>query len=276
MSTRVLITGGTGFVGRHVLNHLAINDVLLTVISRDGKQTFLGKHSLLERVIKTTDLFAESEEWWENSLQGIDIVIHLAWFAEPGKYLQSPKNMECLQGTLTMAKGAALAGVRRFVGIGTCFEYDLSHGLLSIETPLKPLTLYAAAKAATYMSLSHWLPAQGVEFAWCRIFYLYGEGEDTRRLVPYIRAKLEAGENVELTSGNQIRDFLNANEAGRLIANAALSAALGPVNICSGIPVTVKQFAESIADEYKRRDLLAFGARAEDQFNPPIVVGKFS
>ena len=48
----------------------------------------------------------------------------------------------------------------------------------------------------------------------------------------------------------------------------------GPVNICSGVPVTVRQLAEQIADEYGRSDLLVFGARAESIFEPPFVVGK--
>ena len=84
---------------------------------------------------------------------------------------------------------------------------------MSIETPLKPLSLYAGAKSATYLMLSQWLPKQTVEFAWCRLFYLYGEGEDVQRLVPYLRAKLAAGEIAELTSGNQIRDFMDVSEA---------------------------------------------------------------
>lgn len=273
MNKRLLITGVTGFVGRQVLRHLATQDVRLTVIVRDSKQTSLTDHPAVETVISTPDLFAETAEWWANALQGIDTLIHIAWYAEPGQYLQSSKNLDCLQGTLNMAKGAAQAGVRRFVGIGTCFEYDLSYGMLSIETPLKPLTPYAGAKAATYMALLQWLPAQAVEFVWCRLFYLYGQGEDTRRLVPYLRSKLAAGEPAELTSGNQIRDFIDVSEAGRLIAAAALGTALGPMNVCSGTPITVKQLAENIADEYGRRDLLKFGVRRDNLIDPLCVVG---
>ena len=120
------------------------------------------------------------------------------------------------------------------------------------------------------MALSQWLPRQGVEFAWCRLFYLYGEGENERRLVPYLRAKLMAGEPAELTSGRQICDYLNVRDAGRMIVEAALGAEQGPVNICSGMPITVRQLAEQIADEYGRRDLLRFGARPDNLSIRPV------
>ncbi len=200
-------------------------------------------------------------------------MIHVAWYAEPGEYLQSPKNLDCLAGTLRLAQGAAEAKVRRFVGIGTCFEYDLSAGHLSIQTALRPSTPYAEAKAAAFAELSRLLPQQGVEFAWCRLFYLYGEGENERRLVPYLRGKLMAGEPAELTSGEQIRDYLDVRDAGRMIVEAALGAVQGPVNICSGVPTTIRQLAERIADEYGRRDLLRFGARPDNLVDPPCVVG---
>jgi nucleoside-diphosphate-sugar epimerase len=273
MKKRLLVTGATGFVGRQILDYFLTQDVCLTVIVREGKQSVFANNPLVQNVITTKDLFAETSEWWANVMKDIDTVIHVAWYAEPGFYLQSPKNLDCLQGTLSMAKGAAQAGLKRFVGIGTCFEYDLSYGILSIETPLKPLTPYAGAKAAAYMSLSQVLPAHGVEFVWCRLFYLYGKGEDARRLVPYLREKFSAGERADLTSGNQIRDYIDVSEAGRLIGAAALSEVQGAANICSGIPITIKQLAENIADEYGRRDLLNFGARSDNLIDPPCVVG---
>ncbi len=273
MSGLTLLTGATGFVGRQVLRELGLGGVPVRVVMRHAKQEQISALEGVESVITTEDLFAEGAEWWANVCAGVDTVIHVAWYAEPGKYLQSATNLDCLSGTLQLAKGAAQAQVRRWIGIGTCFEYDLRGGTLSVDTPLLPLTPYAGAKAAAFIALSQFLPERGVEFAWCRLFYLHGEGEDERRLVPHLRARLAAAEPVELTSGEQIRDFLDVSEAGRMIVEVALGTALGPLNICSGRAITVRELAEGIADEYGRRDLLKFGARKENSFDPPCVVG---
>ena len=268
----VLLTGATGFVGRQVHKALVAEGAAVRVVLRTGTETRLVAPA--ESIVTTHDLFAEKAPWWAQACAGIDAVVHAAWYAEPGSYLHSPKNQDCLNGTLELARGAIAAHVRRFVGIGTCFEYDVAAGLLTTRTRLDPQTPYAAAKASAFRALSELLPARGVSFAWCRLFYLHGEGEDERRLVPYLRRRLSRGEPAELTSGTQVRDFLDVAQAGRMIAGVALGTQHGPVNVCSGVPVTVRELAERISDEYGgRRHLLRFGARPDNAFDPPRVVG---
>ncbi|MBN3137858.1 NAD(P)-dependent oxidoreductase [Pectobacterium punjabense] len=270
---RILITGATGFVGKHILNALEKEEVSVRVISRSGENGLLSTHSNVDEVIVTHDLFNESETWWCEVAKGIDIVIHVAWYVEPGKYLSAMENIDCLKGTLVMARGCAQAGIKRFIGIGTCFEYDASFCMLSTETPLKPNTLYSDSKAAVFFALSNLLPIFKVEFAWCRLFYLFGEGENEHRFVPYLRKQLLKGEKALLSSGNQIRDFLDVTIAASKIIDTALGSKTGAVNICSGIPLTIKQLAEKIADEYNGRKLLNFGARPDNLMDPPCIVG---
>jgi len=269
----ILLTGASGFVGKQIFKALSASNFRIVPVVRTGKESSFQSQSKVDRIVCSSDIFQESTDWWAEQCEGIDVVIHAAWYAEPRKYLQSSKNMDCLVGSLNFARGAVIAGVKRFVGIGTCFEYDLSAGVLSKDSPLNPLTPYASTKVALYMALSHWLPEKSVEFAWCRLFYLYGEGEDERRLVPYLHKQLVKGEEVELTSGKQIRDFLDVSEAGRVIAEVAAGEQHGPINVCSGEPITVRQLAEQIGDTYGRRDLLKFGSRPDNLVDPPCVLG---
>lgn len=272
--TTVLLTGATGFVGMKILKSLTTPGVRVIPVVRSNKEKFIPALGNIERIVSSPDIFQESVDWWRMQCKDVDTVIHAAWYAEPGKYLMSEKNMDCLVGSLNLARGAVAAGVKRWVGLGTCFEYDVSVGELSIDVPLKPLTPYAGTKAALYFGLEHWLQEHAVDFVWCRLFNLYGEGEDPRRLVPYLRSQLENGEFAELTSGNQKRDFMDVAKAGNEIATLALSDTAGAVNICSGIPITVREFAEQIAAEYGRLDLLRFGVRPDSAMDSRSFAGK--
>jgi nucleoside-diphosphate-sugar epimerase len=271
VSTRFLLTGATGFVGRQILAALAARNAHVTAVVRGDAPRLAGLG--VEKIVATDDAFAQSRSWWASVLKGIDTVIHAAWFAQPGEYLQSPANLDCLKGTITLAQACVDVGVRRFVGTGTCFEYDTSAGYLSVHTPLHPMTPYAATKAAAYLALHQSLARGGVAFVWCRLFYLYGEGEDPRRLVPYVHQQLQKGQFADLTDGLQVRDYMDVRDAAAGIVDAACGSHTGAINICSGVGITIRELASRIAAEYGRPDLLRFGARSNNLHDPETVVG---
>lgn len=268
------LTGATGFVGRRILRDLLERGCSVRVLVRDpSRLRDFAAHGELE-VIHTPDLFAEATGRLEELLEGSEVLVHAAWHGGPDHYT-SPLNLTCLSGTLNVAAAFAAVGGKRFVGIGTFAEYDASVDLMATDTPLAPNTLYGACKASAFHVLRRFLDTYGVGFAWCRIFNVYGEGldEDERGLVSYVRGQLRAGEEVLLTRGDQERDYLHVKDAAEMIVDVALGQQQGAVNICSGEAVTVRQLAERIADEYGRRELLRFGARAENPFDPRRAIG---
>ena len=269
----ILITGATGFVGKQILRSLSKHNVNIHAVVHGKNKKNLSNNDQIKSIIETDNLFKETESWWMERCKFVDTIIHVAWFVEPGKYLQSPLNKKCMDGTLELAKACSKSNIKRFVGIGTCFEYDLNEKFLSITTPLKPLTPYATAKAETYINLMTLFEETNINFLWCRLFYLYGEGEKKNRLVSNIRKQLSKGENVELNSGQQKRDFMNVKEAGEMIVKATFSNIKGPFNVCTGKGVTIKELAERIADEYGRRDLLKFGVKKFNLDDSPCIVG---
>ena len=88
-----------------------------------------------------------------------------------------------------------------------------------------------------------------------------------------MRRKFQAGEVARISGGDNIRDFLDVKVAGRMIAETSVSSDQGAINVCSGIPVTVREFAEKIADEYGACELLKDGISDSNAFDYPCLVG---
>lgn len=271
--SRVLLTGASGFVGRQIHKRLVENGHDVRLVLRPASKRRLAEGTSNESIIETRDLFAEDHAWWSKACRGVDAVIHAAWYVEPGRYLNAPENADCVAGTFALARGATDAGVKQFVGLGTCMEYQLPSASLDVDAPLCPSTFYAACKVSTYHMLREWFAARGGLFSWCRIFYLAGEGEHPNRLTPYLHRCFAAGEVARLSAGTQLRDFLDVAEAGAMIADVIDTGQAGAINICSGKRVTIRQFAERIADDYGRRDLLEFGTGEVHPSDPSSVVG---
>ena len=273
MKKKLLITGSNGFVGKQVMNCLDNKKLDLILVIRENSKIDTAIKNKANKIFYSKDLFNESVEWWSDKCKDVDIVLHLAWYTEPSKYLNSEKNLDCLIGSYRLAMGARTAKIKKFVGIGTCAEYDFSEEKLSINTKLLPKTLYGSTKVALFHVLKNWFHEASIEFAWCRLFFLYGDGEHQDRLIPYLKRKLAAGEKVDLSDGNQIRDFLDVKVAGEIISKITLDNNVGQFNICSGIPKSVKDLVYEVAQKYSRPDLLNSGAREDKLTNFSKILG---
>lgn len=269
----VLLTGATGFVGRAIHRHLRRASHEVRVVVRTGTGARLAEPVAPHAIVETADLFAEDAAWWADACKGVDTVIHAAWYVTHGLYPDAPENAACVQGSFALAQGAAQAGVSHVIGIGTCMEYRLPGDHLTIDAPLDPANFYAASKLATFHMMREWLALHDTGFSWCRLFYLHGAGEHPDRLGAYLHRKLQAGETACLSAGTQVRDFLDVDEAGAMIAGVVETGQEGAINICSGRPVTIRAFAEHLADSYGRRDLLQFGTQPPRPSDPAAVVG---
>jgi dTDP-6-deoxy-L-talose 4-dehydrogenase (NAD+) len=273
MRTTVLLTGASGFVGAQILQKLMDFDCEVSIVLRAPSTNPLFGSDKIKRVFYTDNFFKENEDWFKSILKDIDIVIHAAWFAKPKEYLESKINFECINGSLEFARIAKICEVKRFIGIGTCLEYDLSEGIVSVNTALKPISLYARAKAQVYDGILKNLIGSRTQFSWCRLFSLFGENEHHDRLVPYVREKLRNGEKVQIHNGSYIRDYLDVKIAGAQIAQVAMSNFIGPVNICSGVPISIKELVINLSHEYGSAELLIFDELATESTGYPYIVG---
>jgi nucleoside-diphosphate-sugar epimerase len=229
--TRVLVTGGGGFVGRQVVPHLRDSGLEVWAPSRT-------EADLLVPGMPTA--LAEAAD--------ADVLVHLAWEAAPG-YATSPANTAWLLASLELATAFVAAGGRRIVAAGSCAELDL-------ERP----TPYADCKRALHLGLRALAATRAFQLAWARLFFLYGPGEHPERLVASLAASLAAGRPALASAGRQRRDYLDVRDAGAAVAALATSGATGLFDVASGDAPAVADIARALATAADRTGLLRLGA----------------
>lgn len=272
---RVLLTGATGFIGRHCTQLL---------LARGYEVHAVSSKTLPQRSI--------SEHWHQVDLldpvqvsQLVQTVrpthlLHFAWCLSPGDYWTSLTNFRWLQASLNLLESFALHRGRRVVMAGTCAEYDWNFGCCTEEaTPLSPTTLYGACKHSLDALLRAFAQQAGLSAAWGRIFSVYGPHENPTRLVPSVIRSLFRSEAAQCTHGEQVRDFLYVKDVADAFVCLLESNVEGAINIASGCPVSLREVVCKIAEKMNGRDLIQFGAMSTHPSDPPVLladVGRLS
>jgi nucleoside-diphosphate-sugar epimerase len=265
---KILLTGATGFIGRHCLPHLSARGYEVHAVSTRG-----SLNSSLDIHWHKVDLL--------NSLQLRDLVadvmpshlLHFAWYAVPGKYWTSLENIRWVQSSLELLQAFVANGGERAVLAGTCAEYDWRYGYCSEKlTPLAPSTLYGTCKHSMQIILDSLSKQTGLSSAWGRIFSLYGPYEHQDRLTSSVIRSLLMGERARCSHGNQIRDYLYVKDVADAFVALLESGVEGPVNIGSGKPVILKNIIQKISDKIINRDYIEFGAVPVSLDDPPLLV----
>ncbi|MDR2463804.1 MAG: NAD(P)-dependent oxidoreductase [Verrucomicrobiales bacterium] len=243
---KIVLTGATGFIGRHLCRELAATPHKLTVMCRDSAHpalSWLAARGVTPGVVKL-DLADADDDTYER-LGAPDLVIHLAWHGV--NQVQSPAHMtgEWPRHYNFLTK-LINSGLPRLAVTGSCSEYGLQNGALNEAQPCLPSTSYGLAKYSLLRQLEFTRTERPFELLWARPFYTYGEGQNPGSVYPQLLRALADGEpEFRMSGGEQLRDYLPVEELARRLCSLALSPHTGVVNICSGQPVTVRRMVET-------------------------------
>ena len=267
---RVLVTGAGGFIGRRSLAPLAGKGLDVHAVTR-GPVPPSGTGVTWHRA----DLLDDGQRCTLVRSLEPSHLLHLAWFADPGVFWSAPENASWVAGTIRLLEEFAAAGGKRAILAGSCAEYDWScSGPLSEEAPLRPATFYGACKDATRRVAEGLAEVAGLSLAWGRVFFVYGPGEDRRRLVAATARALLAGERAPTTEGSQQRDLMHVDDVAAAFVALLMSHVVGPVNLGTGEAVPIRSVVEQIAAASGRPDLLDVGALPSRPGEPKTLVAE--
>jgi nucleoside-diphosphate-sugar epimerase len=266
---KILVTGARGFLGTRVMAALAGGaDEVIGLGRPHGPAAASGAAAFvacdLADTPRLTGVLRELRP---------EAIVHLAWFTAHGAYWSAPENLGCVATGLALIRLAAEHGCRRFVGAGTCAEYDWRHAeLVERTTPCVPHTLYGAAKLGLFLVAERFAQTAGISLAWARYGFLFGPDEAAGRLVTGAIRSLAAGTDFACSAGTQVRDFVHVDEAAAATAALVRGDATGPVNIGSGEPMAVRRIVATIAELVGGRAVPRFGALPTRPDDPPALV----
>ena len=233
-----MVTGATGFVGRHVVNSLLAHGHSVVAIARDLERAQeMPWFDRLEFI--QCDLHASFQPLLKPACLP-DAIVHLSWPGLPNyrDFFHISKN---LPADLAFLEAAVKSGVPHILVAGTCLEYGMQYGPLTEEMETTPTTPYGFAKDALRKALQLLQRERPFTLQWMRLFYMYGEGQNPNSLLAQLDRAIDKGQaTFNMSKGDQLRDYLPIQEIAlnfvRALENPQCD---GVINCCSGRPVSV-------------------------------------
>ena len=264
---RGLLTGASGFLGRYVLRALQQHGIEVVAVGRTRPQPSVP--FIEADLLSTCDFAALQQQARATHL------LHLAWYAEHGKYWTSPLNLRWLEATMRLVESFCAAGGQQVVIAGTCAEYDWTHGYCREDcTPLNPATFYGTAKDATRRLVMAVCAQHQVSCAWGRIFLPFGQGESTSRLIPSLIEVFRGARAPFGVNAHAYRDFLHASDVAEGFVRLLTTEASGAYNVCSGEPRRLDEVVTTLASLLGADPTPVLALTTERPGEPPLLVGE--
>jgi nucleoside-diphosphate-sugar epimerase len=248
---KIAVTGGTGFIGNHLITHLLEegHDVLVTGTDEDKAKSFEW-YSKVRFV--TININSTTSEEKLQEIARCQKLIHLAWSGLPN-YKELFHFEVNLMPQYNFLKTLVEMGMEDITVTGTCLEYGLQNGCLTVDSPVEPQNSYAIAKDTLRRFLVQLQTKNNFNLKWVRLFYMFGKGQSDKSILSQLDRALDNGDDVfNMSGGEQLRDYLPVEKVAEYITRLCTEQySSGIYNCSSGIPISVRKLVDA---HLKRRN----------------------
>ncbi len=251
---RVLVTGGAGFIGSHLVNALLARGDAVTVLDNlsNGSMDNLKNHTN-NPAFRFIQGDIRDAKTVENAVVGVDAVIHDAAMISVPLSIEDPELAHSVnvEGTLALLKASLERGVKRFAYASSCAVYGEQAELpISEDAPPNPLSPYASSKLAAEQNCRRFYELEGLETVCLRYFNVYGPrqtpGEYAGVMIKFLE-RLRAGQPpIICGDGEQTRDFIFVGDVAEatLLALEREDVAGKVLNIGTGRTTSINDLCE--------------------------------
>jgi len=263
---KILVTGGTGFIGVHLLRALCASGLRPSALTRK-RETLKSLADDLKEQVRWTELDLRDGEAVQHFIQAErpDVIFHLAGTRGRGSQEESARLCAELnvRATANVLEAAKSAGVRRVILVGSADEYGRQAGPLKESLDLQPTSVYGDSKAEATLLARKMFEEEAVPVVILRPFTVYGPQQPREMFVAEAVECAVSGMPFKMSEGTQKRDLIFVDDViGALLAAASAQQLEGEViNIGSGEAESLRDVAQLIWDISGSRAPLLIGAR---------------
>lgn len=260
----ILVTGGTGFIGSHLLRKLIQTNHKIFVLKKTGSDIWRIKDIQKKLALINFEGIQDLERVF--SKNQFEVIIHLA-----GVYVKNHKSsqdiIKMIDSNITfpsiLLDLAAKHKVKSFVNTGTCFEYKISRLKLTEESLRSPYNFYAATKIAFEEILKYYTDDRKIRGISLKLFYAYGE-KDTHKIIPLMINSLIKNIPLQCSLGGQklnftyVGDIVDAFIKAIEFTTKIVSKDYQSFNISSDKTYSLKQLRKLLEEISGRKNTISF------------------
>ena len=267
---KIIITGASGFVGRHLVDIFKDTDHEIHATYHQKKHS----QELSKINWHKLDLFQDAEvKKLINQIKPTHI-IHLAWYTEHGKFWKSEKNKEWMDASIKLFQEFKKNNGKRFILSGTKAEYfdgefieqylNTTFECNEFDEP-NPDTVYGKYKNFLHKELKKLDNESKRSLVWARIFDTYGPYENEKKFCSYVIKNCIDRKKIVCNNPSLGMDFLHVYDIANAFKFILEKDFIGTINVSSGKTVTLKYISEYITKKFNCENLLELNHESKDR-----------